>query len=237
MASPLKGFQEFIWSPNLGASGAYINAKGRRVAELKVQAQLRRVIKGVESEMIDISKQLQNGDIMLQEWYDAMRPKKRIIHGLSGSLARGGVERMTPTDWGRVGGLTKADYGRLDKFAKALEDGLPLDGNFLNRVRLHAKAGITTYNEVKRGVAKGNGFNEERRVLGNADHCETQSGLTGCKELARMGWVLIGTLPAIGRSPCHSNCQCHFEYRMAPSAPATQGLLSRLVNMLRLSYG
>jgi hypothetical protein len=50
-------------------------------------------------------------------------------------------------------------------------------------------------------------MDEERRVLGVADHCP------GCLEQAGLGWQPIGTLDEIGTEECGNNCRCEYEYR------------------------
>jgi hypothetical protein len=47
----------------------------------------------------------------------------------------------------------------------------------------------------------------ERRILGLADHC------SGCVAAAAQGWQPLGTLPAIGDTPCMGNCKCTFMYK------------------------
>lgn len=51
-------------------------------------------------------------------------------------------------------------------------------------------------------------FDQEHRVLGIAEHCED------CEAYSAMGWMPIGSLPAIGQqSACRQACHCWFEYR------------------------
>lgn len=235
MPNPIKGSQQFTYDPRLGAGGRYRAANGRIVKDEAIRRELSRVLRGVQDEMIDLSEQLQDEKIDLQTWYDGMLQRKKQIHGLSGAIARGGVERMTASDWGRVGGLTRADYSRLNEFAKAIESGdQPMDGRFMNRVRLHAQAGKTTYHETRKSEAKRNGFREARRVLGKADHCRNGVGTMGCVELARMGWMPIDEITPIGSATCRSNCNCHLEYRRSPMSPAVnrRSFFGRLIGGL-----
>jgi hypothetical protein len=53
-------------------------------------------------------------------------------------------------------------------------------------------------------------FDEERLVLGDAEHCQ------GCIDDNARGFVPIGTLAPIGSRECRQNCRCHFSYRRRP---------------------
>ena len=137
----------------------------------------------------------------------------KIVHALSAALSLGGWFNVKPSDWGRVGSLTKWQYERLTNFANEIASGKQaLDGRFTLRVNMYAKAARGTGEEIARAVAAENGYTKERRILGVADHCRTAGGLQGCVELAEKGWEPIGTLPRIGDTPCRTNCHCHFIY-------------------------
>lgn len=202
----------FRFNPKLGATGRYIDSRGRVVSAKKVIAEAERVIRGTKTEMIDLSRKLKAKKISLQEWHDGMKLRMKIIHGTAASIAKGGWAQMTPADWGAVGSISKSQYQRLNNFTIQIADGLPLDGRFMRRAGMYADAARGTQEDMNRREAARNGLTHERRMLGPADHCTTQKGLKGCVEIADMGWQPIGTLPRIGESPCRTNCHCRFEY-------------------------
>ncbi len=114
---------------------------------------------------------------------------------------------MSPADYGRIGVRLKEQYKFLGKFAKQIEGGLPLDGRFMNRVKLYSQSGRATYHSLEREEQAKRGMTEERCILGGNDHC------TECLSEAGKGWVPIGSIVLVGQRICKSNCRCHSEYR------------------------
>ena len=169
---------------------------------------LNRQITVAQKEMRSLGQQLVEGKLDVTEWRDATREQLRVIHATQSAKAVGSFDQMTQVEWGRVGGKLRYQYERLEKFAGEIDDGAqPLDGRFTQRVEMYAKSGFATYEETRRDGARDAGMTEERRILGNAEHCDD------CVEYAARGWVPIGTLPRIGQSQCRVNCRCEFEYR------------------------
>jgi hypothetical protein len=82
------------------------------------------------------------------------------------------------------------------------------------------------------GVAQGigreqaivSGFTHERRV-----HQGSDAPCLGCEAQRDLGWQPIGTLKAIGDSPCRTNCHCHYEYMN------DNEIMSEVVTMSKLS--
>lgn len=198
----------FRWNPNAGTTGRYIAPSGRFVAQSVIKREMESVIGGVKREMQSLSKSLQGGSISLQEWYDGMRGRIKLTHSVDASIAKGGWAQMTQSDWGAVGQLTKRQYQFLNNFALQIADGTqPLDGRFLVRSGMYADAARATGEDMKRREAGRNGYTQERRILGVADHCGD------CVDAANLGWQSLGTLPKIGDSVCRTNCHCEFSFR------------------------
>jgi hypothetical protein len=86
---------------------------------------------------------------------------------------------------------------------------------FIARAESYGDAVWASGQDSNRSGAKTQGYNEERRVLGDAIHC------FDCPPLANMEWQPIGTLPMIGDTECGGHCHCHFEYRVDASQKAT----------------
>lgn len=208
MAKPSDFPSKFKFDPRLGTTGRYVDSRRRMVSRTGIIAEAEKAISGVKGEMRGLALQLQGGQISAQEWYDGMRQRLKIIHGLEASVAKGGWAQMTPSDWGAVGAITKQQYKYLNNFTLQILDGTqPLDGRFIVRAGMYADASRGTAEDMLRRQAAINGYTEERRVLGVADHCQD------CVDAANQGWRPIGTLPRIGDSVCRTNCHCTFEYR------------------------
>lgn len=188
-------------------AGRYIGPDGRFVSFGTVRRFLDETLDSHEKKIMTLSSALQERRISLAEWQVGMRDSLKDLHLASGALARGGWAQMSPADYGRVGQELREQYEFLGRFAKQIEDGLPLDGRFLRRTQLYAQSGRVSYTKALRQEMLLRGFEEELSVLAQADHCSE------CVSEAAKGWVPIGTLVNIGERICKSNCRCTLEFR------------------------
>jgi hypothetical protein len=129
--------------------------------------------------------------------------------------ANGGENNTDQNTWKKISGAILALLLFFKKFwTDITTKKQPLNGSILTRADLYAAGARGMFEQARQtGYAVNFGEVQERRVLGIAEHCRTHGGLTGCVELADLGWQPIGTLPKIGESPCRTNCKCHFDYR------------------------
>lgn len=160
-----------------------------------------------------LAQQLIDGQITVAQWESSMREFIRTIHREAAGIAMGGMQNVTQSQWGYVGSLVKKQYAYLDNFAQDIisNPNAWLNGRLLVRMNLYERAAWGTFEQMIRRQMSAMGFDEERRVLGMADHCP------GCLEQASRGWQPIGTLDGIGEEECVTNCHCVFEYRKKES--------------------
>jgi len=158
-----------------------------------------------------LAQALKDGLISLGEWTSQMRALIVQEQNTAMMLIKGGREFVTFADWGFVGSEVKKQYAFLDGFARDIEANPEkwLTGRLDNRMNLYRELGYAALERFERREKINDGFTEERRVLGAADHCN------GCLAQAGMGWQPIGTLDEIGAEECNQNCKCEFEYRKA----------------------
>lgn len=196
----------YEWSEK---AGRYVNVSTRKFVKFSdVRDALDVAAERSQANMGGLSTQLQNGEISLEQWRSGMRREIKTLHTASAMSAKGGPAQMTQADWGAVGRITRFQYDKLNKFASEIESGKqPLNGRFLRRVGLYAQAGRGTFEQMRRRDMLKRGWEEERRVLGRADHC------AGCLEQAGMGWQPPGKLAPIGSQQCVTNCHCRYAYR------------------------
>lgn len=125
-------------------------------------------------------------------------------------LGRGGVNRMTPKDWGSVGGSVREQYKHLSGFVADLEN--LTEPEIISRIGMYIGSSREGFEKGKLAsvTASGN-FTEERWVLApDKENCDD------CKALAAKGWVKIGTLgqvPGDGGTKCLTHCGCTIQYR------------------------
>ena len=177
-----------------------------------------------------LSGRLQRREITLADWQRGMERSIKSVHLASAALEKGGFQNMTPADYGRVGRLlfnpngaredgSWGQYQYLRRFAGQIEQGLPLDGNFLRRADQYVQAGRQTYHRMLVLDMQEREFTETRFVLNPADHCTDKEGRRqrpprrGCVERARAGWHTAGQWPGIGGMACHQNDRCDQEFR------------------------
>jgi hypothetical protein len=162
-------------------------------------------------DVADITTSLRDGDIRLQRWQREMMNHIKNANMNAASLAKGGYGQMGPEDWGRVGGRVQREYEYLRDFAEQIDEGnVPLDGRAVNRAKMYVQGSRQTYHRTERLEMQKRGYNQEKNILGVAEHCPECVALTTRGD---EGWVPIGTLPEIGTRQCLGNCKCQIIYR------------------------
>jgi hypothetical protein len=207
----------FGWSEE---SGRYRDlSTGRFVPFVDVRNALELIIDASGARMNLLTDQLIAEQISLAEWQIGMMEEIKTAHTAAAAAARGGWAQMSQADWGATGRLIRDQYDFLRNFAGEIASGKQrLDGTARVRTQLYAQAPRGTFEEMRRRYERlMNGMEEERRMLGEADHCSSDDDPSGeregCLELAALRWQPIGSLPRIGDSVCIVNCHCRFIYR------------------------
>lgn len=201
--------RDLRWSER---AGRFIDARGRFISAANVRGWLDGALEREGRQMQRLAEQLRAREIDLISWELAMRRSVKNVQIYSATLAKGGRAQLTSADLGRIGAATREQYEFLSRLAQAVEDGLPLDGRFMNRIRLYAQSGRGVYHRTERREMERRGFDEERSVLHPADHCDL------CVSEASSGWRPIGQMIPIGQRTCKSNDRCTVEYRKASAA-------------------
>jgi hypothetical protein len=188
------------------ASMRYRDPSGRFVPADRVRRALLDVVRGSKRTINALARELAGGKISVGDWQAAMETAVKDLNLAATMAAKGGPGTMTPRDFGLAGARIRFHYERIDVFARLVEDGRLSAGQITARAQLYANAGAGVYENARREAARGV-MTEERRVLGNAEHCPV------CVEEAAKGWQAIGTLKRLGDSPCRANCKCRFRFR------------------------
>jgi hypothetical protein len=191
-------------------AGRYRGEGGKFVPQADVHRALTDAVDQSAKEIKAASLLFREGSLSLSEWQLVMEREIKNSHLASAAAAVGGFAQMTQSDYGRVGNQIKDQYQFLRGFVQDIQNGLPLDGRFINRAGLYIEAGKATYSLFRRVKSKGGGKTEERNVLGNAEHC---TGDNSCTQQTARGWVPIGELVPIGQRLCRVKCKCDIEYR------------------------
>ena len=184
-------------------------ATGRFVARGRIIELLEKSVQGRERRLYEGVRRLVDGRRSPQTFltYSKLMLKRQYLQ--EAALAAGGWDRLTPTDYGRVGGKLQAQYRRLAEMTQGIRDGEVSEAQALNRMQMYMGNARAEYFEVERGrlplVPQGQARIERRR-LGIADHCDD------CLNYADMGWQPEGALPVPTQgSQCDGNCRCTLE--------------------------
>lgn len=195
---------------------------GRFVSGRAVQEWTNLVINAGEDRVARLTGALYNGNINIREWQSAMVQEIRTLHKAAAKAAVGGDAQMNAHYWGEVGSELKKQYRALENFANQIiqhvADGTPYtQKQLLARARMYERAAHDMFEKLKREMFIAHGWQLERRILGQAEHCDE------CVEEAGKGWQPIGTLLEIGDTQCMTNCMCHFEYQRERVSNAQPG--------------
>ena len=188
---------------------------GRVVPRLQVQSWA--------NQSIDLSPaqswaaDLTEGRLSVQYWQQQMRQEIKREYIRQYLAGRGGVEQMTPKDWGSIGGAIAEQYRYLDRFAQEIADGNLTEGQIRMRSSMYINSAREAFERAKERAAAEARLDEVRWVLGIAEHCED------CVALSNLGWraakpwpFKVGgrnAYPGSGATRCKTNCRCHTEYR------------------------
>jgi len=197
---------KFAWNET---AGRYANSSGQFVKFSEIRDALESVMDASAVRMNNLTQSLIDSQISLAEWQSGMLEQIKLSHTAAAAASRGGWAQMSQADWGAAGRMIRDQYDFLRGFANQIANGTQaLDGRALVRADLYGDASRGTFEEMRRRYQTSmNGMEEERRILGEADHCED------CLDAAAEEWQPIGTLPAIGDSVCLTRCHCKFIYR------------------------
>lgn len=198
---------ELFWD---AAQRRYRDAGGRFVSESAIRNGLEDVTRASAIAMRDLSGQLRDGMITVAQWQTRMADEIKTMHVVSATVAHGGKAQMGPSDYGYTGSEIKKQYQYLRAFAEDIESGRqPMTDSLLARAELYAHAGRQTYEHMRARDHAATGYDQERNVLGPAEHCPD------CLMATSAGWVGLGELTPPGSRQCRVRCHCTIAYRRA----------------------
>lgn len=162
----------------------------------------------------NLANRLINGTISLQEWYDDSARAMKLSYRAAINIARGSSLEMAALEEQHWQEIMELQMEKLNSLAERVERGdKPLDGTLLNAACQLGEAVNTLFENWKLWEAKLLGKTQARRRVTSAEHCKGNELRSGCRELARLGWVLIEDVVPIGDAACYGNCRCRLEFR------------------------
>lgn len=192
----------------------YVNEDGGVVSRETLEVYLERIIQTVQPLLNRWAEAVANQTMTPAEFRLAMRQEIKDAYINAYTLARGGREQMTKSDWGKTGSQIADQYKYLERFTAELEEKTLSEGEIRNRAGMYLNSSREGFEAAKLRVAKLGGFDEVLwLLLPGSDHCED------CETFALMGWQQIdddpyeGAVPGSGKTRCLTGCHCSINYR------------------------
>jgi hypothetical protein len=158
--------------------------------------------------MRDLTTQLIGNAIDLGTWQNTIAATLTDSHIRMGLLASGGSNVAGDKELLSIGAELKKQFGYLNSFATALENGELSPEQTLARVAQYAKSGRSTFYKLELETRRSDGFQRGKRLLDiQSNHCSS------CVNHQRLEWVDLSDLIAPGTDcECRVNCRCRLMY-------------------------
>lgn len=197
---------------------------GKFVSRERITGLLEQRVNEAEGRLANLTAAYQSGKIAPSVWAVAMREEIKTIHLQNIALAKGGWDRLTQQDYGRVGAAVKAIYPKIAGSAADIQSGTVSEAQMLGRLTNYVGSARALYYQAEREqmtFAPGMVRIEKRSLDPGAQHCGD------CVTYADRGWQPLGTLPVPGQAcQCSGRCRCSMQYRDVPTDELGQWLES-----------
>jgi hypothetical protein len=209
----------FIYDPKLKGSGYRDVETGRLISRAEVRVRVDRTIQENQKIVITLAAQVAEGSISEEQWLGAMKREIKDAYITLYLAGIGGIDQMSPADWGSVGGMLKEQYKWLESFYESIIAGDLTESVIANRSRMYINSSREAFNRAALRSAIQRGFKEKRWAMHSAvENCDD------CIVLDGIGWIPIledfvspstgvSTLPGRGDTICLTNCMCHLDFR------------------------
>lgn len=155
--SPLLALNKTYWRFHPGSLRYYITKEGAAALGVKAGTFVGAArVASIRDQLIDARKArvtalsldyAQSGKTPadLTKWAEGMRDEIRSVTIAQYLLARGGREAMTPSDWGRIGGLIANQYKYLNGFIERIDNGRYSDKQIALIARMYAASSVRAF--------------------------------------------------------------------------------------------
>lgn len=175
------------WSFDTKARRYRSGETGRFIGKRQVTALRDAVVDAATREARGLAEQAARGEITAEAFRDGMRLAIRNAHAAEFIFGRGGVNSMTPSDFGRLGQTLRQQYAFLDRFASEIEAGTVSEAQASARATMYVNGGTRSF-EQGQAAAWG---------LATALPCYPADGGTPCLTSCRCSWQIKETETAI----------------------------------------
>lgn len=197
---------------------------GRFVGRHNIVSLLEQHVNAKEELLSRLTNDLTAGKISPATYVAQTRQELLTLHLQNAAIGSGGFDRLTPTDYGRIGGTVRDEYRRMAAMAQGVADGTVSEAQALNRLHMYVGNARSQFYAAERDRVAPSSPDMillGRRVLGTAEHCDD------CVTYANHGWQPIENVAIIGDSQCDGNCRCSTEQREVLAEEADQWIGSK----------
>jgi hypothetical protein len=190
-----------------------------------VRIAARQAAANLGSRLASLSAQASSGAMPLEQFQLQFADMLRQGHTALSAVGRGGLAQMDFDALKLTSDHLTDQFAFLERFVRSVEAGLPLansPGVIAVRSTMYGTAAYQTWAESQRRSHQDAGFDEEQRILGDADHCPTCLDQGAEPPGDDDHWQPMGSYNQIGDSECNINCKCHFVYRRSEDAQRQQ---------------
>lgn len=199
------------------AASRFRGPNGRFINAAKLKAGLVSYSRRAGRELQTLAERMSRGEMTIEGWQEQTAAQIKNLHIAMAAAGRGGFERLTNADNGRIGARLRYQYRKLQGFAEDVQAGRLSPAQIVARSKLYAASANGTYErfvqENWNDKAAAGVIVQMANVLGFAEHCGSKGGEIGCLDETDRGWVPLGEMSSPGSRRCKSNCHCHLKYR------------------------
>lgn len=190
----------------------YVDREGRVLPEREIRKAIDEYIDSIQEDIDSKVDEFILGGITLFMLFNWLDGEISAMHHAAGSIAYGGIEQVTESEWNRIDRRLQSEREYLAGFRADMEQAasggeLSFEG-VAGRAGLYAESAFKTYeNTVSDRERESGAIGVRRRCV------EDQASCDDCVALAADEYVGFDEIMDIGDgSSCMSNCRCWFEF-------------------------
>jgi hypothetical protein len=194
------------------AAARFRSERGRFVAAQVVQRAMERSLEDCQRRAASLGWAVAHKQITPNQFREALRAELKAEHIRQYLVGHGGLQNMTPADWGKIGGRLGKQYRYLDTFVSDLVTKDLSEGQIIARARMYGNAARGAYEGAR---WEANAASDVTHVLWEV---HSTNPCDGCSAFAGLGWQRTaddpygGQTPGDGQRSCKGNCRCTLRY-------------------------
>ena len=131
----------------------------------------------------------------------------KSAHIAAAATGRGGLDRLTADDWGRIEKKVTWQASYLPRFGAAIVAGVVAGAVLLRRAGSYGASPYISFSSARSKAAKATGKPMLCRLVQNS-----KEGCEECTADADAGWMPVDDMGELGSRICQDFCLCHIEF-------------------------